>query len=268
MPLEESDIAALAIFISAERLAALSALTGSARAAIELHQDTLRLGAALMHVTGTIEIALRNAVCENLNQHFVAPNWLLQPPAPFTWRVPEQGKVQQALSSARRSEYAKLSQAEKAALDAAAFPNGIPHNLSHANRSKRRQEKIPVSTGKIVAELTLFFWKRLYGPEYEHNLWRTTLKRTFPDKSLKRATVATHLERVYQSRNRLAHHEPVVSQRFLDTIDSVNFILDHLGPSTPGVATPLRKLLTDDVAALSAQGQALHDRLDAYRVGP
>lgn len=266
MTLDESDVATLAILISADRLATLSALTSSARAAIELHQETLRLGAALMHVTGTIEIALRNAVCENLNQHFGVPNWLLQPPASFSWRQIEQSKVQQALSSARRSEYAKLNQADKNALDAMAFPNGIPRRLSHATRSKQRQAQITVRTGKIVAELTFHFWKRLYGPDYDQTLWRTTLKKTFPRKTITRATVAVHLERIYQSRNRLAHHEPVISQRFLDTISSIDFILDQLGPSTSGSATPLRKLLADDINNLKLQGQALHNRLDAYQV--
>lgn len=65
MSIQDEDVAALTLLISSERLGTLTKLTGSARAAIELHQETLRLGASLMAVTATIEIALRNAICEN-----------------------------------------------------------------------------------------------------------------------------------------------------------------------------------------------------------
>jgi len=124
MAIEASDIPAVMRLLSAERLKALANLTGSDSAAIELHQETLRLGSALMHVTATVEIALRNAVCDNLSQHFGVPNWLTQTPVSFQWREPERKKVEQALDSARRAEYSKLSQAEKAALDVLAYPRG------------------------------------------------------------------------------------------------------------------------------------------------
>ncbi|MFY8153163.1 MAG: hypothetical protein ACOVOI_13855, partial [Hyphomicrobiales bacterium] len=62
MALEDSDIAAIAVLLSPERLAALTALTGSTRMAVELHQATLSLNAELMNVIASIELALRNTV--------------------------------------------------------------------------------------------------------------------------------------------------------------------------------------------------------------
>jgi hypothetical protein len=76
MPIEPGDVASVIRLLSPERLHALTTLTGSDDAAIELHQETLRLGSSLMHVTATVEIALRNSVCENLSHHFGVPNWL------------------------------------------------------------------------------------------------------------------------------------------------------------------------------------------------
>ena len=210
MPFEADEVSAIIRLLSPERLSVLRALTGSDEAAIELHQETLQVGAALMHVTATIEIAIRNTVCENLGQHFAVQNWLTQTPVHFQWREPERKKIEQALDSAGRAEYSKMSQVEKAALDLLAYPHGKPPNTSHSKRAKDRRKRIVVSEGKVIAELTLFFWKRLYGPEYEQTLWRTTLKRTFPHKALKRAAIAIQLEQIYQSRNRLAHHEPVL----------------------------------------------------------
>src|SRR6185437_1341131 len=175
MPFSAAEIAILTVHLSPERLAALNKLTGSTDLAIELHQETLKLGASLMFITATIEIALRNTVCDNLARHFGSPAWLLTPPAPFAWRDPEKKSVVRALECPPRAEYSKLSQTEKSALDAAAFPGGRPANLSHLNRAKARRQQMSVTTGKVVAELTLHFWKRLFGPEYEHSLWRPTL---------------------------------------------------------------------------------------------
>jgi hypothetical protein len=213
--------------LSKERLSALIQLTGSSECAINLHQETLRLGAALMHVIATVEIAFRNAVCDCLEQHFNTPQWLRQPPHPFAWKDTEQKKVNLAVDSAQRAEYSKLSQSKKAALEVLAFPSGRPQNLSHLKRAKARRQFINVTHGKVVAELTLHFWKRLFGPEYEQSLWRTALKRTFPDKRLTRAEVAIQLEHIYQSRNRLAHHEPVLHARFDDTINAIIFATIH-----------------------------------------
>jgi len=266
MSFSAEEIAALAVHLSPERLAALNNLTGSTDLAVELHQETLRLGASLMCVTATIEIALRNTVCDNLARHFGSPAWLVAPPAPFTWRDTEEKSVSRALDSARRAEYSKLSQADKAALDAAAFPRGRPANLSHLGRAKARRQQMHVTTGKVVAELTLHFWKRLFGPEYEHSLWRPTLKATFPNKRISRASVATHLENVYQSRNRLAHHEPVLHKRFDDTLEAVEFIIENLNASSRSAETPLAKLLATEIAGVKAKSKELHDRLAAFRL--
>lgn len=265
MPIDDADTSALTALLSQERLAALRQLTGNTKSAIALHQETLRLGASLMNVLASIEIALRNAICENLASYFGRTGWLIAPPPPFEWKEPERLKIVQALDSARRAEYAKLSQAEKHALDALAFPNGPPAYLSHLNRAKARRAHLPISDGKMVAELTFYVWKRLCGPDYEHALWKPTLKRIFPHKKVKRAEVADHLEVLYQVRNRLAHHEPVLHGRFSDAVMAIRFITRHLQADPPSNETPLARLIAEDLAAVEAQAASLHARLDAFR---
>jgi hypothetical protein len=265
MPFQDEDIPALLLLLSAERLGALVQLTGSTRAAIELHQETLAVGAALMNVTATIEIALRNSISENLSRYFGVPGWLHSPPTPFEWKAGERKRIKLAQNSAQRAEYSKLGQAEKTALDVNAFPNGRPASISHFDRTIRRQRTIAVSEGKVIAELTLYFWKRLYGPEYDQTLWRTTLKKTFPNKKLKRADVAENLERIYQSRNRLAHHEPVLHKRFRDTMSSIKFVVENLGTSSPTSETPLARLLSDELERVISKAHALHDRIASYK---
>ncbi|WEK51366.1 MAG: hypothetical protein P0Y66_04975 [Candidatus Kaistia colombiensis] len=113
MAIDDRNVAALTALLSPERLRGLLQLSGNAKSAIELHQDTLKLGANLMNIIAVIEIALRNAICENMEHHFGAPGWLLTPPSFFQWKEPERKKIDQALDSARRAEYSKLSQEGK-----------------------------------------------------------------------------------------------------------------------------------------------------------
>ncbi|WP_029005970.1 hypothetical protein [Azorhizobium doebereinerae] len=266
MAFGSDDVASLALMLSAERLGALNKLTGSAQTSIELHQQTLRLSASLMVVIATIEIALRNAVCENLAQHFGVADWLQRPPLPFTWRTPEKQKISAAHDSAKRAMYAKLSQRDKASLDVGIQQTGHSRSLSHVERVKARRKHIQVSEGQVVAELTLFFWKRLYGPEYDHWLWKPTLKRTFPHRTITRAKVAGELEKIYQARNRIAHHEPVLHRRFYETLSAVEFVVQNMMVAEPNVSTPLARLLSDDVRGVMLEAEHLHARLDAFRL--
>lgn len=262
---QDADVAAIMIHLSPERLATLVALTGSPRVAIELHQDAMRLNASLMTVIASLELALRNTVCENLTTHFGTPGWLTHPPAPFQWRPLENRNAQKALDSARRSEYAKMKQAAKAELDRRAFPQGRPSNTTHKRRATQRQRQIQVSDGKVVAEITLHFWKRLFSREYEQTLWRTSLKRIFPNKTIKRPHIAEKLEIIYQSRNRIAHHESVLYKRFDDTMAAVQFVSQNLGAELPSADSPVAKLIHEDAATAIERAARLHERIASFR---
>ncbi|MEP4921957.1 MAG: hypothetical protein ABJV27_19590 [Roseibium sp.] len=265
MNLDDDDTNLIKAMLSDERLAPLVAMTGDVRAAIELHQDILKLGTLLMPVTATVEIALRNMVCDCLSAHFGASDWLLRPPAPFQWRRVENDKIGQALSSARRAEYAKKSQAEKHALDSLAFPTGRPANLTHSQRAKRRQSQIVVSDGKVVAELTMYFWKKMYSGDYEETLWKPALKRTFPNKSLRRSDVSPRLETIYQTRNRLAHHEPVYGWRMSEVLTAIDFVLNNLGGANSANERSLSKLLQTDLDHLNECNALLQSKIDKFQ---
>jgi hypothetical protein len=260
-----NDTLTITRFLSRARLASLIELTLSETEAIALHQETLRVGSGLMNVIATVEIAVRNSVGDNLAHHFGVDRWLTQTPVHFRWRAEDRKKIETALDSARRAKYSKLSQAEKANLDALAYPGGRPPSTSHLKRAKDRRKRIDVSEGAVIAELTMYFWKRLYGPEYDQTLWRETLKRTFPCKRLRRADIAVQLEKVYQARNRLAHHEPVLHKRFEDTVAAIQFVVKHLNTASPKSDTPLATLVNVDLADVSRRAAALHERLKAYR---
>lgn len=263
----DADFADLVRFLSLERLATFQAITGSMGEAISLHQQTMRLGAQLMVVTAGIEVALRNAVYEKLEKYYGKPDWLITPPAGLVWIPSETAKIKLAIKGARREKYAKLTQAQKRHLDAL-IPGEVPAGtgkMAHQRLVALRQAQIAIPVGQIMAQLTFFFWKRLYARDYANVLW-TPLKTIFPDKRLKRAEIAAQLERLYQTRNRVAHHEPIFGGRLQETVEAIDFfMLNFDGRDADGVPH-ISKLLSDDVNDLKTAAAELEERIASFKV--
>ena len=244
MPIHSLHANELNSLLSAGRLAKLLSLTNSLETAIEFHQESLKIGFHLMGPIGTIEIALRNSVVANLDSYRGSTGWLYGN-FQLIRGTKELRLLRKAADNARRTKYANLNPEQRAAA-------GGWQNLQ-------------VTDDEIITALSFNFWKSLYGPEYERTLWRLTLRRTFPYKPLDRSDVASQLEVLYQTRNRLAHHEPVQGQRFLDTIKAIRFISQHLGANMPSHDTALATLLEEDINQICAIEHNYRNRLDAYR---
>lgn len=243
--LTANDVQAIQSLLSAERLATFRTLTtsGSDEDAIELHQTTMSLGVAIMAVTGLIEVSLRNAVCHAMVRSFQAPDWLRRPGLPFTWADLEDSSIKKAVRQAQRAAYSKMTNPQKAALDAMAYPQGLPPNIRHDKLVQRRQNTISVPDSQVVAQLTIHFWKRLFSDHYDRTLWKPALKEIFPNKTISRADVAAHLEVIYETRNRLAHLEPVYGSRLERISRSIDFITLNLGSRRPSDENPFAKLI-------------------------
>jgi hypothetical protein len=232
-------------FLSAPRLQTFVSLTksGLREDAIELHQATMSLGIAVMAVTGLIEVSLRNAACKQFDVMFGRPDWLRKPPQALQWQDLEGRSIRRAQKQARRAAYSKMTGPQKAALDALAFPDGKPLGMSHEDVAARRQAIINVADSPVVAQLTMHFWKRLFSDQYEAMLWKRGLRKTFPNKKLSRADVASQLEVIYEMRNRLAHHEPVYGSRLEAVLEAISFVSTYLGNRDPNVVSPFAKLI-------------------------
>lgn len=256
--LTEDEIKLIKRFLSEERLATYISRTGTLIDAVTLHQNALEVTARIAPIIALIEIAVRNEVCHQLDSTFGKENWLSDSPQGFSWKRDERSKIAQAITSAKRAAYAKKTNAQKLALDALAFPDGTSPRISHEKRVKRRQLHITVSRGQIISQLTLFFWKRLFSADYEPTLWKRSLKKVFPNKTLVRVTVAERLEVLYQARNRLAHHEPLFGKRLAVTLEAIDFIATNFQTSTPSSETPLSKLLAFHRDAANRQIDAMN----------
>lgn len=196
---------------------------------------------------------------------FGKADWLRQPPEPFRWHGEQKKAIENAVRQAQRAAYAKLSNTDKKNLDSIAFPGGIPSDASHEMRVKARQRQIPVGTGQIVAQLTLYFWKRLLSAEYEQTLWKRSLKTVFPNKTVERTDVSDALEVIYQARNRVAHHEPVYDARLDKLLAAIDFVCRNFEARRPSDATPLCKLVESFRTNLDAAVADLNETLDLHR---
>lgn len=259
----------ITVFLSPERIATFQAITGTEADALVVHNRTLGVAAALMPAIAMVEIVLRNAVCEQLRP-FVgtsAGNWLLDPPAhKLKWHDDELKKLEDAVRHAQRVAYGKLTNPQKTALDARAFPQGLPAGIKRKKRVKKRQEHIQVGTGQVIAQLTLGFWKGLFATEYEAALWKPVLRKLFPNKQVTRVLVAGHLEVLYEARNRIAHHEPIMNARLQSVIDSLDWVIMNFGEATPTKDSVLGHLTEEFVVAAYAQRDSLVALLGRYSV--
>ena len=200
-------------FISAERLKPYENNTDSQKRAIALHNHTLQLGSSLMAVIARLELSLRNCTNQCLIDDFGDVDWLLPGHTTLPLKRNERNAIKKAISQAQQAVYAKLSAKEK---------------------SKNPQELCDVSQGQVISQTTFAFWKRLYSSNYVNDLWYPSIKKVFPNKSLKRFDISNSLQVIHVTRNRVAHHEPVYGPRLEKAIQALEFIRDTLGARRNG----------------------------------
>jgi hypothetical protein len=231
----------VADFISAERLKTYREHTDRDKKAVALHNHTLQLGSSLMAMIALLELSLRNIANQRLVEDFGDDEWLLPGHTTLPLKPFEMSTISKAYSHAQKAAYSKLSYKEKTELDVRAYPDGIPPNTKHKTVAKKRQNLFMPSHGQVIAQTTLVLWKRLFSGEYESTLWKPSLRKAFPNKSLHRRDVSTALETIYGIRNRVAHHEPVYGSRLEETMKAIDFIRDSIGAKGGNDDTSFKK---------------------------
>ena len=73
------------------------------------------------------------------------------------------------------------------------------------------------TTGKVIAELKLAFWAKLFTARNDTRLWESNILNALPgsqhtDTRILRAHVYTRLNALRRLRNRIAHHEPIFTR--------------------------------------------------------
>ncbi len=167
----------LSKLLSAERLDSyLRWSRGDLQSAFALYEWNMRVAASLMHTTGMVDVIVRNAMDRALGELAQVKGWA-------TW------------------------------FDEAPLDRRGRADLSKARLRATRFGSVPEVHGKVVAELSLGFWRYLAASRYLTALWTPGLYAAFPegpsDKLQRQRQVDSHLQRLLLVRNRAAHHEPV-----------------------------------------------------------
>ncbi len=177
----DRDYASLRDLLTAERLGSyLRWSGGDLSRAFALYEWNMTASAtasaAVMHTTGMVEVVVRNAMDRALQDMGQARGW-------SSW------------------------------FDEAALDHRGRADIRKARERATRFGTHPEVHGKVVAELTLGFWRYLAASRYLTALWTPALYRAFPhgatDKRQQQREVDQRLKNLLLVRNRAAHHEPI-----------------------------------------------------------
>ena len=141
--------------------------------AIDHYKLNIELSESFYPILSMFEVALRNSLNRELTEYFGTEDWYLRVES-----VPGLRNLKNSINTAKRHI---------------------------ANRNET------ISANKVIAELTLGFWVRLFNAEYELILWKP-LRKAFPylEKSQRqRNNVSAPINKIRDFRNRVFHHEPI-----------------------------------------------------------
>lgn len=162
----------------------LSAASGDPALALALYDWNAEMSAALLRDLAHVEVGLRNAYDRASRQRWPGPpHWTSAHRSVFP-------PLYRTRSGRRVDINVKPRESVERALEAAGGPSAPP--------------------GKVIAELMFGFWRYLSSAAHEKSLWVPVLHHAFAA-GTNRADVDRPVGRLHQLRNRVAHHEPVLT---------------------------------------------------------
>lgn len=192
------DYPALSQLLTGERLGSyLHWSDGDLEAAFALYEWNMAASAAVMHTTGMVEVVVRNAMDRALQEMGRTRGWA-------SW-----------------FDGAPLDQRGRA-------------DIRKARERATRFGNQPEVHGRVVAELTLGFWRYLAASRYLTALWTPALYRAFgcgpADKLQQQRQVDRHLMNLLLVRNRAAHHEPIHRRNLLRDLEAAVEVTSWVDP--------------------------------------
>lgn len=155
------------------------AASGDQTKALNLYEDNLAISEALFGFLHGLEVAVRNSLHNKMTNDLGGTDWLRDGLA-LPWRtIPR--------------------------LSFTAPMNGMINDA-------RRTAGTGTPIGKVIAELPFGFWPSLISSQF-HALWSVSLHKAFPHAHVPRRAVHWRLEVIRRLRNRIAHHEPILTSR-------------------------------------------------------
>jgi hypothetical protein len=156
--------------------------------AVALYEQNIVLSQSFYPLLTMLEVALRNSLDQACIAHFSDPNWLVNQKTGFM--VDPKLTYFPAPGIIKTNDFLKRSVEEA--------------------EGKINRQKLPMSHGKIVAELTFGFWTELFEPTHYALLKGVPIK-AFPNlpSKIKRKNLYSNLNEIRRFRNRIYHNEPI-----------------------------------------------------------
>ena len=203
--------------VTQERLKRYRAATnGSLPKALELYEINVQLSSLLFGLLHGIEVSLRNAEHLALSKSYGTEFWYEAP------QCPEFGMPGERCEGPQWHAYAPLTEYWKDKVTAAKKKAGLGKN-----------------PGKVIAELSFGFWVDLLRKQNNMPLWvGRKLNLAFPHTKHTRGEIHERMKEIQQLRNRIAHHQRIVSWsgsvyngcKYLkldEIVESVDWICPH-----------------------------------------
>lgn len=206
----ERDYADLLPLVTAERLGSyVRATNGTMADAFALYEWNTRASAGVIELSSMLEVITRNAIDQQLR------------------------------------EWARARAGGRSWLDAAPLDQRGRNDIAKARDRATLQGRRPEVHGRVIAELTLGFWRYIPESRYLTSLWVPAVHAAFPhgasDLRQRQRDVAFRLQQLNFVRNRAAHHEPI-HQR--DLLRDYDLAVELAASVSPAAARWVRKVST------------------------
>jgi len=180
MPFNHTQLSDIPQILSAPRFATYLQYCGNDReGALNLYQWNLKISSAFMVPLHVLEVSVRNAVVERLEEVHTS-NW--------PWN---QGFIR-------------------------GLPNPTYPAYNPQKNLKNVASRQP-TMGKVVADLKFVFWEKMFTQKHDVKVWDGHIHRLFPNAPAMpnrdlRKQIHDNISCVRELRNRIAHHEPIFSR--------------------------------------------------------
>jgi hypothetical protein len=197
-PGERDDLTELVNVLSVERLAPYRhACGGDTSAALELYLWNAKVSSAYFESLHLVEVGLRNRLHDALHT-WAATLSVPGNNRPCSWYDHPGIRLQQPTRD-------KVAEA-------------------------RQRVPSPERPGRVVAELSLGFWRALLADAYNTTLWAPCLKNAFPG-PVRRRRLHHSLGHLLTLRNRIAHHEPIHARELAADYDVTLEVAARISPA-------------------------------------
>jgi hypothetical protein len=106
------------------------------------------------------------------------------------------------------------------------FELSLPSSHPPAYNPRRDLQQVRAkhtTTGKVIADLKFVFWQKMFTARHDGRLWQHQILSLFPnsaesDPKKLRQRLYDDLDHIRALRNRIAHHEPIVTRNLADDL--------------------------------------------------